>query len=434
MARLDVKHLVRTRGTGALLIILVAALFLVIGRFGLWRLVEPRERISLSELILSITVLVLAWQSWLLRANIRSNTIVGIYDKYFELDKLFLAHPEFQQYGHSRYPPPLDSEARKVRSFKELVMDMCELVFYLRKTHPYGVSYIDRVFANPNMEEYWQSVRDSYHQEKGPFADYVDGTVRRNRVPRVTDPGARARQEKSSPGAPSERDPVGHRESKQPITDVSEDLVTLHSLLVSRIYHEDNLLLQRTYNFLMITTFLAATLVLASTLAGPAGLSQGGVPVLVFFIAGLGLLLALYQLALGWRTICANSFWRKYLHRVESRSNIRFDLTLFEFFQGAADTALGQIRAKGRKVDDTLPWSVMREGSTGVAIVVPFFVVVFWFGIVVYLANRVFSHAPWPLFWLVVLAVGGALCWFLFWGMVPGRPEWEEELGDRVAR
>ncbi|MCJ7578630.1 MAG: hypothetical protein MUO91_09280 [candidate division Zixibacteria bacterium] len=133
--------------------------------------------VSIAEIILIITLFVLIWQTWLLRKTIKSNTFQSIYDRYFDVDRILIDYPEFQKYvtREEVYEKIKDSSVEKLRekSFIELVLDLCELIYYQKKmgTYPAEITYIDRVLTNPHIKEYWKSVRGTY---KSDFVKYVE--------------------------------------------------------------------------------------------------------------------------------------------------------------------------------------------------------------------------------------------------------------------
>lgn len=133
--------------------------------------------ISISDIVLIITLIVLIWQTWLLRKNIRNNTFQSIYDNYFDLDRLIIEHPELQKYitrkeVYQKIKNLGDEELRK-KSFIELVLDLCELIYYQKKmgAYPTEITYIDRVLTNPHIKEYWETVRGTF---KADFVEYVE--------------------------------------------------------------------------------------------------------------------------------------------------------------------------------------------------------------------------------------------------------------------
>lgn len=167
---------------------------------------------------------------------------------------------------------------------------------------------------------------------------------------------------------------------------MNTDLNTLHNLLINRIYHEDALLSQRTYNFVTVNAFLATAFALTNDYSGGND-GQAFAYIIMFF----ALLFALSQVFLGQRTARAILFWREYALSVEGELGIAFDRKLFEFYKGSeVDTLVGKIAYYGdnkRPMNQSFPWYLKfsREGNpiipspnTLVGITIPWLVVFFW--------------------------------------------------------
>jgi hypothetical protein len=133
--------------------------------------------IFISDLVLIITLIILIWQTWLLKKSIISNTVQSIYRNYLEIDKLIVEHPEFQKYIVRKeiYPKieSLQEEELRKKSFIELVLDLCELIYYQKKAGVFSgeITYIDRVLTNPYIKDYWKTVRGTF---KADFVEYVE--------------------------------------------------------------------------------------------------------------------------------------------------------------------------------------------------------------------------------------------------------------------
>lgn len=134
-------------------------------------------QISVGDVILIITLLILIWQTWLLRKTIKTSTFQSIYDKYFEIDRLIIDHPELQKYitREEVYEKIKDSSEEELRkkSFIELVLDLCELIYYQKKMGVYTaeIAYIERVLTNPHIKKYWKTSRGTF---KSDFVEYVE--------------------------------------------------------------------------------------------------------------------------------------------------------------------------------------------------------------------------------------------------------------------
>lgn len=153
----------------------------------------------------------------------------------------------------------------------------------------------------------------------------------------------------------------------------------IQTLITGRIYHEDTLLTQRTYNFLTVNVFLGAALFV--------GFDQthGQLTAAGHLVSVIGVVLAALQIALGRRTVTAITFWRTYLKQVESKTRLHLDHLLFLFYEaGQVQTPFGVIRKKdpsGRSVYQTFPWNVMPSTNTMYGVLLPWLVQTIWFAL-----------------------------------------------------
>lgn len=207
-----------------------------------------------------------------------------------------------------------------------------------------------------------------------------------------------------------------------------EDRVRIvHSLVLSRLYHEDLLLTQRTYNFLTFNVFLGALLVLASSSNGYA------FGILWFLFAILGISVACLQIAFGRRIERAIGFWREYLKLLERASGLPVDHVLFEFYKTAKiDTEWGRIIAKGknkRAMYSTFPWSRMPSTNTMIGVLLPWVVATLWFGVlaVPLWLGKSYLQAG------LALAVWILLAFFTWVWPLPGRSEGENPPAEKSS-
>lgn len=193
----------------------------------------------------------------------------------------------------------------------------------------------------------------------------------------------------------------------------------IHKLALARLYHEDTLLTQRTYNYLTFNVFLAAVLAFAGT-------SQLSLGFFVYLVTAIGAVVSILQMAFGRRIEVAIDFWRVYVRAIEQKADIPIDHLLFTFYkEGKVDTAWGTISAQaGRKaVFNTPPWSWMPSTNTMVGVFLPFLIGTLWF-VTAFLAVRN-ADAKW-------LSWGVAIVWFCtmvlawFWPL-PARPKRETD-------
>ena len=141
-------------------------------------------------------------------------------------------------------------------------------------------------------------------------------------------------------------------------TDETQKSLVVYENATRQLYHEDNLLAQRTYNFLTASVFLSAIVAIfltrfdATVTKGVAGA-----------IAVFGTFLSLLQIALGRRCHVAILFWRTYARLLELRFSIPVDYLLFEFYEkGSVTTQWGRIVAKpaaGYPMYSRFPWTLV---------------------------------------------------------------------------
>lgn len=150
----------------------------------------------------------------------------------------------------------------------------------------------------------------------------------------------------------------------------------VHKLVLARLYHEDTLLTQRTYNYLTFNVFLAAIL----AFKGVNGMSLGPFG---YLVAAMGAIISILQVAFGRRIETAIDFWRVYARAIEEKAEIPVDHLLFIFYKtGEVDTPWGTIskREVNRKaVFKTLPWRWMPSTNTMIGVLLPFLIGTLWF-------------------------------------------------------
>jgi hypothetical protein len=172
----------------------------------------------------------------------------------------------------------------------------------------------------------------------------------------------------------------------------------IHSFLVSRIYHEDLLLSQRTYNFVTINTFLVTALAI-TFLNSPESVS--GLP---YIISIFGIFFTFLHLSLGRATERAITFWREYLRVLENVMQLKLDSAMFEFYKkGTVDTGFDIVISNPQKEENNaennsmpkqiglpLAWipSFLSSTNIWVGVLIPWLVATFWFSIIVILLYR----------------------------------------------
>jgi len=187
-------------------------------------------------------------------------------------------------------------------------------------------------------------------------------------------------------------------------------------LITNRIYHEDTLLTQRTYNFLTLNVFLGAALIVGFDQSKQQVTATG------YFVAIIGVIVAALQVALGRRAATAISFWRTYIRQAEKHTGLHLDHLLFQFYdKGEVKTPYGTITmaSPGRPVTKTFPWNLMPSTNILYGVLLPWLVETVWFAVLV--ASLCQTNARW-------LAIIALIVWILgFWitwvWPLPSQPE-----------
>jgi hypothetical protein len=164
------------------------------------------------------------------------------------------------------------------------------------------------------------------------------------------------------------------------------------NLLTTRIYHEDMLSSQRTYNFITAHALLSGVFVLSLQI--PENSSSWFA--FSYIISLLGILLAGGQAALGKRARIALTVFRSYLRGIEESRGIRLDSALYLFFEsgrvdlGDVGVIVSETRKKLISSDILWRWNVSRSANDVLAVGVPYLLVFFWIcllSILLYITN-----------------------------------------------
>ncbi len=170
----------------------------------------------------------------------------------------------------------------------------------------------------------------------------------------------------------------------------SSFLHPLHGLILARVYHEDQLLFQRTAYFVATNAFLMTALTLSF------GGRSGDNYAFSYAVIAIAFTLSLIQIFLGFRSHRAVAFWRAYLNLIEGKMGISIDAALYDFYtRGRTETAFGIIKVvdpPARAMYKVFPWSIKGISANIVAsVVVPALIAMFWIAtmiIVLWKADR----------------------------------------------
>ncbi len=153
-------------------------------------------------------------------------------------------------------------------------------------------------------------------------------------------------------------------------------LQNLHKRILQRIYHEDNLFVQRTYALITTHAFLAVALVTA--------FGHPEVFFIKYILMYFGLILTILQLALGLRTVRAIDFWHAYAVQVERGQPWQIDTALGQFFsENKFDLKWAGVSISGEdtRMSKMIPWRWLDPKATKLAgVYLPNILIFFWFG------------------------------------------------------
>jgi hypothetical protein len=190
-----------------------------------------------------------------------------------------------------------------------------------------------------------------------------------------------------------------------------EKVEGLHQVILTRLYHEDNLLAQRTSNFLTGSGLLAAGLAVAVTGSGSPGK-------LAYAIAVLGLALSVLEIALGRISANAVSFWRGYLRRIEESTGVPVDTAVYDYYlEAEVASVVGHLKTQRTGRNDAsravlrLIVRVVSSMNDVVALGLPLLVTAFW---LILLAGFLWQkHIAFAIAFLLMVILSIALIFFL---------------------
>lgn len=152
----------------------------------------------------------------------------------------------------------------------------------------------------------------------------------------------------------------------------------LYQNTCARLYHEDNLLSQRTAIFLTVQAFLAtglSVMVSSKTVTNPS---------IIDLMPVFGIVLAFFHFTISSRNMRSIEFFRAYISLLESNLDIKVDKGLYEFYNsGLVVTKFGMVGKRTTKesnISETFPWNTrfLNSSLQVIAIWLPFSIGVFW--------------------------------------------------------
>ena len=133
-----------------------------------------------STVVLVVTLLVLIWQTRLLRRSTRTAALQTVYNSYFDLDRLVLENPEYQKLIvrgelYDRIET-LSQEELREKSFIELVLDMSEMLYFQHRFGgiPVDIGLVRNLATNPRIQNYWATHAGTFRRE---FVGFFDACI-----------------------------------------------------------------------------------------------------------------------------------------------------------------------------------------------------------------------------------------------------------------
>jgi len=137
---------------------------------------------GIADLILIATLLILIWQTWLLRKDIKANAIRDLYSKWNEVSKMEVKCPKFHKMLMSEkyyYElKDLTEEELKERALAHMVLDVFSMIYHEEKSKilESNEPYIKEVMANPIMKKCWIDYHLRETWDGYEFQEYIDNT------------------------------------------------------------------------------------------------------------------------------------------------------------------------------------------------------------------------------------------------------------------
>lgn len=178
----------------------------------------------------------------------------------------------------------------------------------------------------------------------------------------------------------------------------------LYQTASSRLYHEDNLLSQRTSFFLTVQAFLATGL---SVMIASKSVTN---PSIVNLMPIFGIFLSFFHFVISSRNMRAIEFFRAYLSLLETSMDVKVDKGLYEFYNsGIVVTKFGMIGKRTTResnISETFPWNTrfLNSSLQIIAIWIPFAIGLFWSVTIALLTSTTFLLI-FPCFFIILTLI-----------------------------
>lgn len=139
--------------------------------------------ISIGDILLIITLLIMIWQTWLLRKEMKANVILDLYSKWNEIGKMEVEYPKFHKMLMKREILDelinLTEEQLKERALSYMVFDVFSMIYLEKKSKVFeGVDqYIKGIMTNPTMIKCWKDYQVRKAWDGFEFQTYIDKII-----------------------------------------------------------------------------------------------------------------------------------------------------------------------------------------------------------------------------------------------------------------
>ena len=139
--------------------------------------------LSIAEILLIVTLLVMAWQTWLLRKDIKASVIHNLYTKWNDVSKMEIEYPILHKMLMKRDVMEelenLTDEELKERALAYMVFDVFSMLYLEKKSKIFeeGEPYINGVMTNPIMIKCWKDYHVRRAWDGYEFQHYIDKKI-----------------------------------------------------------------------------------------------------------------------------------------------------------------------------------------------------------------------------------------------------------------
>jgi hypothetical protein len=117
--------------------------------------------------VLVVTLVFLIWQSIMLRRQIQASILQGIHERFLDLDRVVVEKPHLASLISASASASKADSRLEDKAFADLVMDTCELLFYLEKRGIYEENrqYLPELLQNEEFVKLWRDCPGNHTPE-----------------------------------------------------------------------------------------------------------------------------------------------------------------------------------------------------------------------------------------------------------------------------